>query len=217
MAEIVQTIAAEHNLQPQISPDPGATAIPFPAQTEESGQNLLTRLGRRTGAVITPKDQRLLVTARHSGKAASGQPLSITPDMLTADRGYSVRLKPRTRHSEIRARWRDRPAGRTKTVTLKTGLEGPSMTLREVCQSETEAQKAADAAKRDMVAGEGEVELMLVGQPLPRAEAPVRLQTSVWIWMAHGSPLRPPHEWAFNGGAARTIIRAEFGADKDEK
>lgn len=29
LAEIVQTIAAEHNLQPQISPDPGATAIPF--------------------------------------------------------------------------------------------------------------------------------------------------------------------------------------------
>ncbi|MDO5631151.1 MAG: contractile injection system protein, VgrG/Pvc8 family [Paracoccus sp. (in: a-proteobacteria)] len=220
LAEIVETIAAEHNLQAQIAPALGALAVPFLAQTEESDQNLLTRLGRRTGAVITPKDQRLLVTARHSGKTASGQPmpaLPVTPDMLITDRGYSIRLKPRARHSEIRARWRDRPAGRTKIVVLKTGLEGPSMTLREVFQSEPEAQKAADAAKRDMVAGEGEMELTLIGQPLARAEAPVQVSgVSLDVdgnWIATSVT----HEWAFKGGGARTTIRAEFGADSDEE
>lgn len=221
LAAIVAKIAAEHGLTPQVDSQMGAHAVPFLAQTEESDQNLLTRLGRRIGAVITPKDQRLLVTKRHSGKTASGKDmprLLVTRPMLLVDRAYSIRHKPRVRYSEIRARWRDRPAGRTKSVSVKTGLEGPSTTLREVFQSEDEARRAADATKRDMAAGEGEMELTLIGNPLARAETPVEV-SGVGLdidgrWIATSIT----HEWAFNGGGATTTIRAEFGVDrgKDE-
>ncbi len=194
----------------------GAHAVPFLARTEESDQNLLTRLGRRIGAVITPKDQRLLVTKRHSGKTASGKdmpPLVIARPMLLADRACSIRHKPRVRYSEIRARWRDRPAGRTKSVSVETGLEGPSTTLREVFQSEDEAKRTAEAAKRDIAAGEGEMELKLIGAPLARAETPVQVEgVSPDVdgrWLATSIT----HEWAFNGGGAATTIRAEFGVD----
>lgn len=215
VADIVKKIASEHGLKAEVDAKLGAVAIPYLSQTEESDQNLLSRLARRIGAVITPKDQRLLVTQRHSGKTVSGQALpslSITRPMLIADQAYSIRLKPRARHSEVEARWRDREAGRTKTFSLKTGQEGPSKTLREVFTSEDEAKRAAEAAKREMVAGEGELELTLVGNPLARAEAPVTVSgVSLDVdgdWLAKSVT----HRWDFEQAGATTRVVCDLGA-----
>ena len=120
------------------------------------------------------------------------------------------------RYSEIRARWRDRSAGRTKLVSVKTGLEGPSTTLREVFQTEEEAKRAADATKRDMAAGEGEMELTLIGNLLARAETPVQVEGVGFDIDGRWIATSITHEWAFNGGGATTTIRAEFGADKGD-
>ena len=217
VSDIVQTIAGEHGLRAEVDVKLGAIAIPYLSQTEESDQNLLSRLARRIGAIITPKDQRLIVTRRHSGKTVSGQTLptlSITRPMLIADQAYSIRLKPRARHSEVKARWRDREAGLTKMFTLQTGQKGPSKTLREVFTNEDEAKRAAEAEKREMVAGEGELELLIVGNPRARAEAPV----SIWgvsldvdgDWLAKAVT----HRWDYEQGGATTRIVCDLG-DKD--
>lgn len=215
VGDIVRSIAGEHGLRAEVDAKLGAIVIRYLSQTEESDQNLLSRLARRIGAIITPKDQRLLVTERHSGKTVSGQSLptlTITRPMMIADEAYSLRLKPRTRHSEVKARWRDRAAGLTRVFTLQTGQEGPSKTLREVFADEAEAKRAAEAEKRAMVAGEGELDLLIVGSPAARAEAPVSVEgVGVDVdgkWLAKSVT----HRWDFEGGGATTRIVCDLGA-----
>ncbi|MBP8931271.1 MAG: hypothetical protein KBG46_08325 [Paracoccus sp.] len=220
LGDVVRAIAAEHGLSPAIGERFASIELPFIAQTEESDQNLLTRLGKRIGAVIAPKDQRLLVTARHSGQTANGQAMpavAVHPDMLIAQDAYRIGSRPRGRFGSVRVRWRDRKAGLTRNVVVQTDLEGPQKTLREIYQDEADAQRAADAAVREIKAGEGAMTLRLVGTPLARAEAPIVVSgVSLDVdgrWIA----TRVSHEWNFEGGGATTEIVAEFGADEDDR
>ena len=138
----------------------------------------------------------------------------VTLDMLIADGTYRIGSRPCGRFGTVRARWRNRQAGVTRNVDVETGLEDPRTTLRKVYQDEDEARRAADAAIRETKAGEGEMSLRLVGNPLARAEAPIIIQ-DVGLdidgrWIA--TSVR--HEWNFETGGATTEITAEFGADE---
>jgi phage protein D len=119
-------------------------------------------MGNKIGAIVAPKDGHLLVTERRSGKSASGKALPtiyVIPTKLISGSAYYVRIKPRSRYSKVIAKWNDRAAGRTKSLTLKAAEKGPSMTLREVFQSEAGATKAAEAKAVELRAGEGELAL----------------------------------------------------------
>lgn len=219
LGDLVKSIAGEHGLKAEISSALAAVKLPYIAQTEESDQHLLTRIGKRVGAVIAPKDQRLLVTARHSGKTVSGQSMPevrVTPDMLADMDGYRIGSRPRGRFGEVRTRWRDRQAGVTRNVDVSTGLEGPRKTLREVYQDEAEARRAADAAAREIKAGEGDMRLLLVGYPMARAEAPIIIAGVSLDLDGRWIATRVNHEWNFEGGGATTEIIAEFGADDED-
>ena len=117
------------------------------------------------------------------------------------------------------AKWQDRGAGRVKSITVKAAEKGPSMTLREVFQSEPEAQKAAEAKVKELRAGEGELSLELVGDPKARAEAPIKVKgvapDADGDWIAS----TVSHVWDYSdGGGATTTVQAEFGMDeKDDK
>lgn len=220
--DIAGSIAQTHGLKLAITKALAQHHIPYAAQTEESDQNFLTRLGRRIGAVVAPKDGHLLVTERRSGKTASGRDLPtiiVNPMRLIDQSAYWVRIKPRSRFGKVIARWQDRGAGRTRKVTLETGREGPSTTLRETFQSEAEATKAADAKVKELRAGEGELSVTLVGDPKARAEAPILVlgvaPDADGEWIA--SAVR--HVWDYaEGGGATTTIEAEFGMEeKDDK
>ena len=220
--DIAGTIAREHNLQLAIADALAEHHIPYAAQTEESDQHFMTRLGRKIGAVIAPKDGRLLVNERRSGKTVSGKPMPtifVTPNRLIADNAYYVRIKPRSRYSKVIAKWQDRGAGRTRQVTLEAAEKGPSMTLREVFQSEAEARKAAEAKVKELRAGEGELSCDLVGSPKAHAEAPIKVlgvaPDADGDWIASSVT----HVWDYSdGGGATTTVEAEFGMEeKDDK
>lgn len=193
LGDVVRAIAGEHGLRAEIGDALASVRLPCIAQTEESDQHLLTRIGKRVGAVIAPKDQRLLVTARHSGKTVSGQSMPevrVTADMLADMDGYRIGSRPRGRcgrFGSVRTRWRDRQAGLTRSVDVSTGLEGPRKTLRELCRAKAEARRAADAAVREIKAGEGDMRLLLVGarSPGPRRRSGSRASAS--IRLADGS------------------------------
>ncbi|WP_224825577.1 phage late control D family protein [Cognatishimia sp. MH4019] len=216
---ICGTIAREHNLKLAIASDLAAFGVAYIAQTEESDQHFLTRLGRRLGAVVAPKDGRLLISSRGSGKTVSGKPMPtifITTQQLIADNAYMVRRKPRSRYSRVIAKWQDRAAGRTRTITLKAGLKGPSMTLREVFQSAADARKAAEAKVKELRAGEGELSCDLVGFPKARAEAPIKVQgvapDADGDWIAASVT----HIWDYtDGSGAVTTVEAEFGMEEN--
>lgn len=84
--------------------------------------------------------------------------------------------------------------------------------LREVFATEDEAKRAAEADKREMAAGEGELELLIVGNPLAGAEAPVSI-SGVGLdvdgeWLAKSVT----HRWDFEQGGATTRIVCDLGA-----
>lgn len=216
----MRKIAAEHGLAPAIGDRLASIQLPYIAQTEESDQNLLTRLGKRLGIVVAPKDQRLLVSARASGRTASGQDmpeLRVTRAMLLNQDAYRIGSRPRGRFTSVRARWRDHQSGITRAVVVQTGLEGPQKTLREIYQDEAEASRAAEAAAREIKAGEGAMSLTLVGEPLARAEGPIVVEgVSLDVdgrWIA----TRVRHVWNFESGGAVTEVTAEFGADDTDE
>jgi phage protein D len=171
---------------------------------------------------VTFKDGNLLIAERGSGKTVSGKdlpPVIVGPAQLLSEGGFTVRLKPRSKYSEVIARWQDRASGTIKKKILETGGEGPSMTLREVFQSEAEAEAAGNAKLKELIAGEGELTLEMIGNPLIRAETPVQ-PTGVdsdadRVWIAS----KVSHVWDYGeeGGTA-TTVEAELGiAEKDAK
>lgn len=87
----------------------------------------------------------------------------MTAEMLVDLDGYRIGSRLRGRFGVVRTRWRDRQAGLTRDVDVSTGLEGPRKTLREVYQDAAEARRAADAAVREIKAGEEDMRLLLVG------------------------------------------------------
>ncbi len=218
---IVKKIAGEHNLKPVIAKEIGDHPIHYAAQTEESDQNFLTRLGKRVGAVVAPKDGHLLATLRRSGETASGQKLpaiNVTLDRLVSDGAYHVRLKPRSRYGKVIANYEDQAAGKTRQEIIKVASEGPSMTLREVFQNQTEAKRAAEAKVVELKAGEGELSLQMIGDPYARAEAPINVigvsLDADGAWIAS----TVTHSWDYGeGGGAITTVEAEFGMNKDDE
>ena len=220
IGNIIEQIGPEHNLKPVVCDALKDHPIDYMAQSEESDQNFLTRLAKRIGAIIAPKDGHIFCTERFSGKTASGEdlpPLMIGKSDLVNDSAYSVTIRPRVRFGKIVAKWGDKAAGKTKEVSIETGKEGPSMTLREVFQSEVEAIKAADAKANEVKSGEGELSVDIIDNPLAKAEMPVILAGVApdadrkWII---GSA---EHIWDFEeSGGAITTLEAQYGKEDEE-
>ena len=217
LGDILRQIAADNGLTPVVAPKLAAMKIAFLAQTEESDQHLLTRLGQRVGAVITPKDGRLIATERHGAKTASGQDMpevNVGPADLVASSGYRVTLKPRARFGEVRGRWRDRAGGATRELREKAADKGPLKTLREVYQSEEECRCAVAAEARAVRASEAELTLTMAGNPSARAETRVTVAgvsldaDGAWVCK------QATHRWSFrSGGGATTEVVCEYGGD----
>lgn len=219
--EIVRTIAPEHGLKPVVAVEIDNHPIHYAAQTEESDQNFLTRMGKRVGAICAPKDGHLLATIRRSGETASGQKIpaiEVTLDQLVSNGAYHVRLKPRSRFAKVIANYEDQAAGITRQEIVKVTSEGPSMTLREVFQTRKEARRAAEAKAIELKAGEGELSLRLAGHPHARAEAPINVSgvslDADGAWIAS----TVTHTWDYGeDGGATTTVEAEFGMNKEDE
>lgn len=94
-------------LPPYIPDGPPRLSIAFPTRDEGAG---CSRGGRCVGAVTLPKDRRLLVTARHSGKTASSRPMP-----APYDTGHAVRSGcPSNRVADLAASRRAAPTAIAK-------------------------------------------------------------------------------------------------------
>lgn len=214
LGRVIEDVARDNSLTASVAPALSALRVPYLAQTEESDQNLLTRLAARFGAVIAPKDGRLVATDRHSGKTAGGKEMPLV-EITGGVIQYTTRVKPRSRYGEIKGRWRDRSAGVTREVSVKAAQKGPSSTLKEVFQSEAECRRAVEGRAADVLSGEAEVAITIVGNPRVRAEGPIRI-TGVSLdadgdWIAKGVT----HRWDYQGGGATTEINCERGKSGD--
>lgn len=78
LGEIAQTIAGECGLTAAVDSELSSIQIPYVAQIDESGANLLVRLARRYGGVLKPADGRLVIASEAGGRSISGQALEVT-------------------------------------------------------------------------------------------------------------------------------------------
>lgn len=146
LEQIVGQIAAEAGLTPVVGASIRAESWPYLAQTAESGLHFLTRLGQQIDATVKATGGRLVVTRRAEGKTASGEDAPVVEIAASALAGWSWRLKSREVDGTVEAEWSDTAAGQLRRITA--GSAEPVRRLRQQFSSETEATRAAEAARR---------------------------------------------------------------------
>lgn len=118
IAEIVQTIAGECNLEPVVDSTLASIQIPHIDQIGESDANLLLRIARRFGAVLKPADGRLVMASEEGGQTTSGQPLGLvlTPSDV---KNYRVRYGGKAQGvTKVRARVHNYQTGEAEEVDV---------------------------------------------------------------------------------------------------
>lgn len=164
IADIVNTIASQNDLEPVISANLSQKLVEHLDQTDESDLNLLTRLGERYDAIAAVKAGRLLFTPRGAATTANGNALpqiTITPQ--EGDSG-TYRETDREGYSGVVAFWNNVDEGAQEQVLA--GTEERVKRLRGTCANKSEANAAANAELKRLNRGEAELSTTLAtGRP----------------------------------------------------
>ncbi|MEQ1975044.1 phage late control D family protein [Xenorhabdus sp. SGI240] len=105
MGDIVQTIAARNNLQPEVDKTLAAIAIKHIDQTNESDGSFLTRLAKQEGAVAAVKNGYLLFMRQGQNQTVSGRPLPVVMITRQSGDGYRFSLADRSAYTGVSASW----------------------------------------------------------------------------------------------------------------
>jgi phage protein D len=173
VGEIVRTIAARHQLTPQIAAAFESQPVEHLDQTDESDLHLLTRLAEQFGATIKPASGRLLFVEAGKGVDASGAVMPAVAIIRQQVTTWRASEQERQFYSRVEARWK--PARKHATQTVVVGEGEPSTTLRNAFRSEPEARRAAESRLRKMSRARTALSLSLPGDPELVAERPITL------------------------------------------
>jgi len=170
LGNLVNTIAAEHELEPRVGEFLGAINIPHLDQTEESDLHLLTRLAKQYDAVTKPAGGFLLFVPRGAtGKAIPA--VTINRDQ-TSD--HRVTMADRGKYPAVRAHWHNTATGTRTPVQVGEGK--PVYTLRHNYSDADTARSAAQGKLHALSRGLATASLTLRhGNPLLAAEARLTL------------------------------------------
>ncbi|MFT0892239.1 phage late control D family protein [Pseudochelatococcus sp. G4_1912] len=176
--EVVETIAADHGLEPVVSDKVAGLKYDWLGQLDESDMHLLTRMAERHGAMVTFKDGKLIFAERSAGLSGSGRSLATLvlhrSDIIVGT--CRVRFADRGKHKRVVAKWQDKGKQQRKEVEIESDAEASaSYSLPETYASEDEALKAAQAKSREQQADSDTLELSVLGNPDLKAGQPLRL------------------------------------------
>ena len=175
IAELVDSIAADHGLEPRVSESIRAiTARRHIDQTEESDMHLLKRLSEDYDAESKQAGRQLLFVKRGQGKSATGQ--QVTPATLSREQtsDHRVTLADRGKFQAVRAHWYDMETG--ERTEVQAGDGEPAYTLRENYIDEVTARQAARSKLDTLQRGTATPSLTLKqGSPVIGAETPLTL------------------------------------------
>ena len=159
--DIVDKIAGEHGLKPQISDSLKPHAYSYLAQTSESDLNFLTRLAKDLDAISKPAGGYLLFAKRGDGKATNGSELPVFKLHRTQMAGGSWKVTSRSKYGRVIAEWAERA---TATVhKVQAGNKTPELVLRHRYASEAEARQAATSALERSQRASGRISIQLGG------------------------------------------------------
>jgi len=154
--EIVQTIAGRNGMSARVDAELGRIKLTYRARLDVSEIDFLTTLADEHDAVVKPMGDRLVMTKRGSGQSAGGE--ALPPILIEKWQCSSWEVSPegRAQYETVKAGFIDQTTGKRRTVEAKTGLKGPSFTLKSPYPNEEQAQKAAQAEARRLTRNTGE-------------------------------------------------------------
>ena len=207
LGELVETIAGEHGLQPQVTDILAAIDIaPIPYkqldQTNESDLHLLTRLAEQYDAIAKPANGFLLFVSKGEAKAASGE--NITPVTLSERdvKSFRARAADRSKYASVKAYYLDDATQQRMAVTAGKGE--PVETLRRTFPDAAQAQGAARAKLDALKRGTATLSLTLEGRPEITAESPLTFISSDELASGEWIVTRAEHALSGRSGGGLT-------------
>lgn len=172
---IVREIAARHGLEVRVAPVFDAPPIPHVEQAEESDLNLMTRLARDAGALVTVKGRTLILLEEGAGRTADGEALPEVRVTAADAADWSWTIEDRETYGQVRAFWRDLGAAQKRAVVV--GEDDPVFELRRVYATEDDARRAARAQLRRFRRASATARVRLSGLAAQAgADAPLTLE-----------------------------------------
>ncbi|HED2269742.1 MAG: phage late control D family protein [Citrobacter freundii] len=117
VGEVVNEIAARHNLKVALGKDLTDKALDHLDQTNESDASFLMKLARQYGAIASVKDGNLLFIRQGQGRTASGKPLPVITITRKAGDGHRFTLADRGAYTGVIASWLHTREPRKKETT----------------------------------------------------------------------------------------------------
>lgn len=174
LADVVTTIASEHNLTPKISASLAAVNYTHLDQTEESDLHLLTRLARENSAVTKPVAGNLIFASRGEAKSISGQELPTIQVVVHQIQRHQMTQADRGKYAAVLTHWHD--TMKAERMPVKVGQGDPVYTLRHTYPDSDQATRAAQAKLEALQRGTGTLSLTLMGNSDLMAEAKLELR-----------------------------------------
>jgi len=172
LADLVQTLASEHDLTPRVSPTLAGVQLESLHQTDESDLNLLTRVASDHDAIAAVKAGFLLLLPHGASANVSGQPLPTLSLNRTDLADHNWTLADREAVTGIKACWHSEDDAERQEVLV--GDATRTQSLRGTYANEERATIAANAELQRRQRAPIELQLRLaIGQPDLIAETPI--------------------------------------------
>lgn len=173
LGTIIRAEAAKMKVPAVIAPELADIQIDYELRYGQSHIDFVSRLVGEYGGLAKFAGGKLIIQKRGGGQSGSGQALA--PIIIRKSDCKSWRINPegRLQYGDIQAHWIDKVSGKRKTEKLKTGLQGPSFSLREDFSDQVRARKAAEAEKGRLNRSTSNGSFETYGRPEAQAGAPV--------------------------------------------
>lgn len=175
LGDLVETIAGEHRLGARVAKTFASELIEHIDQSHESDLHMLTRMARARNAIAKPANRLLLFVERANGVSVSGQaltPFKLRPSEVTR---WRITLPGRTKANAVTARYYA-VYQEVPVQQLTVGRGSPTVLLKETYPNEALARQAARSNQKEAREKGGALFFTLPGDPLLRAETPIRLE-----------------------------------------
>jgi uncharacterized protein len=144
--EVIDQMAKRAGLQAETDPALKSIKLPYKLWWDQSIIDFVTEVAEEIGGTVKPAGGKLIARKRDAPNSASGKAMSPILIRYDASFSYEAEIEPRPEYGSVAASWHDAKSGRRKTVTEKTGRDGPVHTIKKQHATEDEARKAAKAA-----------------------------------------------------------------------
>jgi len=169
----VQTIAAEHGLQPKIADALASLPVPHLDQTNESDLHLLTRLAREHGAVAKPVAGFLVFVPKGEARSATGRQMETIELVSYQIQRHRFTEAERGKYLSVKAYWHDADQAEKQSVTVGDGE--PVHAIRHTYANAQQATQAASTKLKSLQRGTASLSLTILASPHIQAEGKIRI------------------------------------------